>query len=1404
MRDESYEAGYRAGHLQGWLDAMAKQEAAQRMAAGPERPAAAPPSARRVSTARPGTAVPAAADRPEPRSGNASPVPLGPSTPMETPAEQRVRREKRDRQNINITLYVASLLLVAAAALFIGTNLPPMFRFAGVCAVTAMFYGAGFVLHAKVPRLRPAAVAFAGTGLALVPVTGLALYNFALHHGPAAWLITSLIGTVAYVLAAVRLESRVLVYLSLTFIASTAWSGVSVLGGALVWYFAALIGVAVLLSVLAKARPGWLPPVYVKPLMVLHPFVVPAVALAATCVPLLLDRAEYALIIGMCGAYFALMAAAPDRLRLVNFYAARITLTVAAAVGVWDLTGRGHDALLALAGLLAVQAITVASVRARLSIWFPEPGRESGMPANPAAAGRGRGRWSRDALATFGAQLAATMAFAVHVILAEFYRNTEAGSVVPLWVPVLLALATGMVLAGRMTGPAEWAPVAALALAGLVGVSMGAWPLAGMLVLSAAFWAVRGILAAGKLRGRMVLAGRAAITLAVPVTVAAVVDDGPGRAAAAGFGLLVALVCQQVATAVLERSAVRTLAPEASVGAFAAAGAVTLIVLPFLDSDPDSGLTGPAVLIQLLAALAIGWLLIPRPATERDWHATVWEALPLGLSAVAVTVAFQAVSQGAGNGALLLVAGYLVATARRLRVRQHRWTYWWLGRGTATVLVLTAFDQLRQDRGPLIIADEVLHPATVLVTTLALQLVFPLLAAARRQAPRGILADAGAVLLLQLIGCALLALLETAMWQGTYTVVAVALGAAAMGYFLRAVDGSEWFAPVAFGVLLVFTDGELAEVELLLAIFAVFCALMVVAAPQAVGKGWYFVAARVLTAGLAVVLSYDVTASPTAVSVTFALVLAGQHAVRWAMRSRLAEVPFQQAAVWITLAGQALLPLAYVLQPASARVLEHDDDGGRWVVLLELFLLFISAVVARKFFTARGALYFAVYAALFGVLSLGPLFSFGGSLLAAPVLDNTGTAAVLVSVALAASAAGALLREQNVPVRGIEHWLWLGTAGSFSLAGLLVSPWAADWVLGWAVLVLSAVWFTASHVEGLPLLYPLAAGAGLAGSTALAEAAFQDIPGVWDGFLPWLVGAGLAAVALYSLRLYRRRQLQDDPLRRWSLAGAAFLGLCLVALAGVRHDETSWPAAAVLAAAIVIPLLEVPPKVRRIAAELGALALTVAVQRAAIFELDGKYGYEYALSAGLPDPFWVVQWYVILAAGLGALRYESGHQLAGRLMVGAGAGLLSFSGLGVVFGGTANQQLWVLVLLAGLLLVGLGLGDRLFVWWGAAGVAACIMWAIRQYTFALLALIAVGLIVFAVWRLNRGTATEVPDAPSPPDGPAPDGSWPDGPEPDSSGSYQQPGSRQPGPDQPGPRQPVPHQPGGGNDPFSRS
>lgn len=339
--DDAYRAAYLAGHLAGWQDAVAKTaQAKQGEAALPQTvqptAAAAPSVVTQAAPVRPAPERPAperpAAPRPvhgspvqgysvyeplRPAAGFAppqgaapqrvvlpAPIPKAPGGPGqmqpppqaappwqgETPQEAAQRKEKRDRQNINITLYVASLLLVAAGALFVGTSLPESLRFVAIWLITVLFYAAGLVLHPRVPRLRPAAMAFTGTGLALVPVTGLAMYSFALHNGPLAWLVTSVLGTIAYVYAAIRLDNKVLAALSLSFVVSTAWSGVSVLGGALVWYFTALIGVAVLLTLAAILRPRWIPPLYIRPLMALHPFVVPAVGVAATLTPNLMAK----------------------------------------------------------------------------------------------------------------------------------------------------------------------------------------------------------------------------------------------------------------------------------------------------------------------------------------------------------------------------------------------------------------------------------------------------------------------------------------------------------------------------------------------------------------------------------------------------------------------------------------------------------------------------------------------------------------------------------------------------------------------------------------------------------------------------------------------------------------------------------------------------------------------------------------------------------------------------------------------------------------------------------------------------------------------------------------------------------------------------------------------------------
>ena len=1380
--DEAYKDGYRAGHYQGWQDALAAAAASAGApppgAAVPARPAAEPAERQAARPAPPPPALRTprlpSPTLPTPSSRRAAPTPVPasrPSVPAKTNAQLQAEREKarerREQQNINVTLYVASLLLVAAGALFIGAGLPVPLRFAGVCAVTVLFYTAGLLLHARAPRLKPAAVAFSGTGLALVPVTGLALHTLVLHHAPLAWLLTSVAGTAAYVLAAVRLESRVLVYLSLTFVASTAWSGVSVLGGALMWYFTALIGVAALFTLLAVVKPRWLPPLYLRPLAQLHPYMVPAVALAATVVPELLDRGDYARVMAICGIYFAVTSVAPRvPSRSAQFQAARASLTVAAAVAVWDQTGRGSAGLAAAAVLLAPQVLLTVPKEGQLPPVFASVLRHS--------------RWQLDAGLTFALQLLLTAAFAVGQQL-EFLPGLSGADVnLPLAGLTVLSLLTGMVLAMRHRAAAEWAPVAAVGLAILLADALGAWVVTMLLVAAAAFWLGRSQSASEPLRLHFVLAGRLALTAAAPTLMAAIVADVDSRFPAAVLALCLVLVLQQFVTAVLILRQKRALAPQLSLALFTASGVGTMTLLTLVDHvsvmpqpaffPPAEHYGAIAIGVQLLAALAVGLMLFSAYGQNGTWRPTVAEAVPLGVALAAVPLAFDAISLPMGNAALMLVTGYLAVTAVRARRASSPRTpvaatpgaaiqsasmlqrcYWWLCRAAGTALVLTLFHQVQRDAGPLLMGGERLTASTVFAAALSLQLAVPLWAAIRGRA-RGLdTADAGALLALQAVS---MAITEASMrvfasspapWQAMLTTVLLAGGAAGAGYLLRRQHLAAAFAPAALIVLLMLHGGALPHVETVLAIFAVFSAAMVVAAGARIVKGTYFAAARILTAALALVLCYDVSASPTAVAVTFAIVFAAQHAIRWLMRHRLLEVPFQQAAVWITLAGQAVLPLAYLAQPFRAD--PRAEDGGRWVLLLCLLLLLLSAVVAGRLFAARGAVYLAVYSALFGAVALGPLMSFPDAspagFLAAPVLSHAGVALALLGMSLAATVAGILFRHRSID--GVDHWVWLAAAGSFGTASAGLAPSSWDWITGAAMLALSAACFAASHVERMPWFYRPAALAALAGGIGTVEGIIGEAVGPWGSYLPWLAGGGTAAAALYGAARIRgrrfRRTVGDDRYR--SLVGAAVLGLAAAGFGGLLHSATSWAGAALVTITAVVVWLEVPAAVRRRAAELGALAVTAAVQRAALYPAAPEPGLPgmvpddtWYYTAG-PDPFWAVQWYVVLAAVLGVLRYGANQRDAGRLYLGLAAGLLSVSGLLVIFSGDSVQQFWVLALFAVLLVAGLTFSERMFVWWGAAGVALCILWAVRHYTYVLLAMIAGALIALALWKLSQ-------------------------------------------------------------------
>ncbi|MFF2841957.1 hypothetical protein [Paenarthrobacter sp. NPDC057981] len=1239
------------------------------------------------------------------------------------------RKAKRDQQNINITLYVASLLLVAAGALFVGTSLPEFFRFAGIWLITALFYVSGLVIHAKVLRLRPAATAFVGTGLALIPVTGLAMYNFALHSGPAAWLVTSLLGTALYAYTAVRLDNRVLAYLSLSFVVSTAWSGVSILGGALVWYFTALIGVAVLLTLAALLRPRWIPPLYVRPLMTLHPYVVPLVALAVTLTPHLLAKGEYALVMLMCGSYFAVMGAIPRaRHRVQHVYAARLALTLALAGLVWDLTADVSTVLFAAVLCLGVQALGVAVAGARFAPRL----------------------WWNDSVSCLALQLVASSVLTVVLGLGAFE--------LPAHLPLAVTMLTAMMLGLKLRNGVEFAPAGVLVAALAFSAWLGAWPVATLLISAAFFWFLLTI-ATTDYRRQLVLAGRIALTIAAPAAVAALFEGSPDRVAFSVVAFVAAAAVQQLVNAVLAPSGTRVLAPQSSVAGFGGAAMAGLLVLPVFDDTPGRTFVATALLWALGAGVASGMLLLHGTRTAQlgptPWTLSVGEILAPSTALLTGILAVAAVSVALGNLVLVVAVAYFCATALRLAHSFHRQLYWWLARAGGTLLAASAYADAGEHGWRVLLAGETPTVPLVLVFAAALQLALPLGGSSRRRFPAASMIDAAAVLGVMAAATIVLTTGGRVVqpflynsWQPGLAASATALAAILCGVVLRRHPGAWLFAPAACALLLLLRMGSVRDVEILFAIFAAYGALMAWTVRDRTLRGGYLVGARVLFTAFVGLVVFDATESSTAATIALTVVLLVQHGVTLLLRSFTVDIAFQGGTFVATLGAQLLLPLAYLAAG-------DYDGGGRWVVLLGLVIVPACAALASRLLAARGlagilCAYLGVVAVIGGVLAAGPALRFpSATWLYQPLLDKSQVPVVLLGLALALVVGRTRIAARPVGTSGVNvltRWFWLVSSLAMVVTGGLLALAVSPGLSGLSALVLALVLFAASHLERVPALYAAAAPSVPLGAVPAVGGLLEGLPpGVWTAYTPWLVGAAGSAVLLYAMKAFGGPAIRSELGRQRALAATTAVALASSAVVGMGRDETSLAAFGLMSALGVLVVAEVPQG-KWLAGEVAALVSVAALQRAVLFA-DGAR----------PDWFWTVQWYVAAAAVMAGLRYIKGQHRDGLWRLCAGAGLLSLTSLATIFGGTTAQQLYVLVAHVLLLAAGLVVADRIPVVWGAVGVVLSIMWALRTYAFAMLALVAVGLIVLAVWRLNRkpsgpGDQPDIGDHPAAPQG----------------------------------------------------
>lgn len=174
------------------------------------------------------------------------------ASPANKPVPVKVLSAKeRELRNINITLYVAALMIVAAGALFLSFALPDSAKVVALFILAVGFYAGGLIVHAKKKSLRPAAAAFTGTGLALLPLCALAAYGTFTISGTAIWLIFSLLGTIAVGYATIRLRSKVLAWIAVAILVSTAMAAGAVIQRGLFYSLILLLGLSILLMMAA-------------------------------------------------------------------------------------------------------------------------------------------------------------------------------------------------------------------------------------------------------------------------------------------------------------------------------------------------------------------------------------------------------------------------------------------------------------------------------------------------------------------------------------------------------------------------------------------------------------------------------------------------------------------------------------------------------------------------------------------------------------------------------------------------------------------------------------------------------------------------------------------------------------------------------------------------------------------------------------------------------------------------------------------------------------------------------------------------------------------------------------------------------------------------------------------------
>ncbi len=161
--------------------------------------------------------------------------------------------------NATLLLYFGAFLFVASVGLFVAFGQANgILRTSAVALVTLVMYSGGIWLFQNKPKLKPAGLAFAGIGIATMPLVGLAAYNYVLvDQAREIWFLTSVLSMFLYAHALIKLRKPLINYIFIFTFLSLFESGISITNAPIYYFGWAMALVGICFQLLSKWKGFW-------------------------------------------------------------------------------------------------------------------------------------------------------------------------------------------------------------------------------------------------------------------------------------------------------------------------------------------------------------------------------------------------------------------------------------------------------------------------------------------------------------------------------------------------------------------------------------------------------------------------------------------------------------------------------------------------------------------------------------------------------------------------------------------------------------------------------------------------------------------------------------------------------------------------------------------------------------------------------------------------------------------------------------------------------------------------------------------------------------------------------------------------------------------------------------------